>query len=175
MQQHVSSPHLIDFLSAVLVLFLPIVDFWLFSENLKRSRTELCLLRKTKHTDDKFHVGSCWMRKIRVCTSSLMMVRTACFSASLMQMESRTWLPVFCISLPPNLFFNLHGSSYCWGNRANRRVIPPWLLCIRLHKTTYWHLNQPFLRCYRFTIDMISGGVTHFSSGKEEPQYTVSA
>lgn len=61
------------------------------------------------------------MSVMKVRTSSLIRVRTASFSASLMQMESSTWLPVFCISLPPD--FSLHGSSYCWGQRENNYVL----------------------------------------------------
>lgn len=57
-----------------------------------------------------------------VCTSSLMRVRTACFSASLMQMESRTWLPDFCISLPTDLFFSLDVSSYWWQKKISHQL-----------------------------------------------------
>lgn len=77
----------------------------------------------------KASCASCWMSVIKACTSSLMRVRTACFSASLMQMESRTWLPVFTISLPPDLFISLQVSSYCWGQREISQVS----LCVLLY------------------------------------------
>lgn len=74
------------------------------------THTHIVHLRQNEHADCIF--GS-------VRTSSLMRVRTACFSASVMQIESRTWLPVFCTSLPPDLFFSVQGSLYCWGQNKN--------------------------------------------------------
>lgn len=56
-------------------------------------------------------------KDLRLSTSSLMRLRTARFSASLMQMESRTWLPVFFTSQPVDMFFSLHWSSYCWEQK----------------------------------------------------------
>lgn len=61
-------------------------------------------------------------KDLGLCTSSLMRVSTACFSASLIQIESRTWLPVFTPSLPVDMFFSLHVSSYCWAERFDFKI-----------------------------------------------------
>lgn len=99
-------PHLADFLSAGLKLYLPVTDFHLFRDDLERDVYCGEIKASLKRSKD-----------LRLCTSSLMRVRTACFSASLMQMESRTWLPVFITSQPVDMFFSLHGSSYCWEQK----------------------------------------------------------
>lgn len=99
-------PHLADFLSAGLKLDLPVTDLHLFRDDLERDVYCGEMKASLKRSKD-----------LRLCTSSLMRVRTACFSASLMQMESRTWLPVFITSQPVDMFFSLHGSSYCWEKK----------------------------------------------------------
>lgn len=88
-QQQVFSPHLTDFLSAVLEFFHPVVGYRLFSDDLKRDVycEQNCAFKENTHT---IQLGENKLLVIKVCTSSLMRVRTACFSASLMQMESRT-------------------------------------------------------------------------------------
>lgn len=101
-----SLPHLADFLSAGLKLYLPVTDFRLFCDDLERDVYWGEIKASLKRSKD-----------LGLCTSSLMRVRTACFSASLMQMESRTWLPVFITSQPVDMFFSLHGSSYCWEQK----------------------------------------------------------
>lgn len=97
-------PHLTDFLPAGFKLYLPVVGFQLFRDDLERDVHWGQIKESLKRSKD-----------LRLCTSSLMRVSTACFSASLMQMESRTWLPVFTTSLPVDMVFTLQVSSYCWG------------------------------------------------------------
>lgn len=101
-------PHLTDFLPAGFKLYLPVVDFQLFRDDLERDVHWGEIKESLKRSKD-----------LRLCTSSLMRVSTACFSASLMQIESRTWLPVFTTSLPVDMFFTLQVSSYCWGERLH--------------------------------------------------------